>query len=76
MVAEIIKGHKRYYVCDECGMGYAKLELAKKCQAWCTKHRSCNLEIIKFAINAKNPCVFCCAKVKRRLGLKNNNKDG
>ena len=69
MVAEIIKRRNKYYVCDECGMGYTELKLAKKCQSWCAKHHSCNLEIIKFAVNAGKPCMFCGAKIKRRIKI-------
>ena len=67
MVAEIIRRRKKYYVCDECGMGYAELRLAKKCQLWHAKHRGCNLEAIKYAINVGKPCMFCGAKIKRRI---------
>lgn len=28
-----------------------KEQLAKECQAWCSKHKSCNLEITKYAVN-------------------------
>lgn len=38
-------------VCPECGMQYREHEWAKKCEAWCREHKSCNLEIIKHAIN-------------------------
>jgi len=67
MVAEIIKRHKRYFVCDECGMGYAELKLAKKCQTWHATHQGCNMEIIKQAVNLGRPCMFCGAKIKRRI---------
>lgn len=35
--------------CPECGLKYQKKEWADKCEAWCKKHKSCNLDIIKHA---------------------------
>jgi len=40
---------KQYYQCSECGMRYKELEWAQKCEAWCAKHKSCNLDIIAHA---------------------------
>lgn len=50
MVQEIAREAKRYYQCEECGFLYADKETAEKCQAWCREHKSCNLEIIKYAV--------------------------
>lgn len=41
---------KRIYRCSECGLGYTDKQTATKCQAWCKEHKSCNLDIIKYAI--------------------------
>ena len=41
---------KRYKYID-CGLIYDDKKIAKKCQNWCSKHKSCNLEIKKHAIN-------------------------
>ena len=41
----------KVYKCPECGFLYKEEEWAKKCQAWCAKHHSCNIEITKRAIN-------------------------
>lgn len=38
------------YKCTECGFEYKEKKWAKKCAAWCKKYKSCNLEIIKYAI--------------------------
>ena len=38
------------YVCSECKMKYYDEETAKRCQAWCRKNKSCNLDIIRYAI--------------------------
>ena len=45
-----IKGSK-YFQCEECGMNYSEREWAKKCEEWCAEHHSCNLEIIKNAVD-------------------------
>ncbi|MEK6915481.1 MAG: hypothetical protein AABW89_02990 [Nanoarchaeota archaeon] len=39
--------------CDKCGLSYNNKIKANKCQEWCKKHKSCNLEITKHAINKK-----------------------
>ena len=41
---------KRYY-CEKCGLAYIDKKKAFECDEWCKKHKSCNLEIIKFSIN-------------------------
>ena len=38
------------YKCPECGLKYQEKEWAEKCEAWCKEHKSCNLEITKYAI--------------------------
>jgi len=40
------------YFCEECGFGYADRETAQECEAWCSAHKSCSLEIIKKAVYA------------------------
>jgi hypothetical protein len=37
------------YECQECHLLYNDERWAKKCEEWCTKHKSCNLEITKHA---------------------------
>lgn len=47
----IMRGHKqKLYQCPECGFLYKEKEWAEKCEAWCKEHKSCNLEITKYAI--------------------------
>lgn len=41
---------EKVFVCPECGMSYKDAEWAKKCASWCREHHSCNLEIIKHAV--------------------------
>lgn len=40
---------KNSYQCQECGFHYREKELADKCATWCKEHKSCNLEIVKYA---------------------------
>ncbi len=49
-MVQTIKKFKEYYQCSECGMQYEKKDWAEKCEAWCKKHHSCNLEITSHAI--------------------------
>ena len=46
---KIIRG-KEHYRCDGCDLVYSDKNLAKKCELWCKKYNSCNLEIIKHAV--------------------------
>ncbi|MEK6914377.1 MAG: hypothetical protein AABW83_01890 [Nanoarchaeota archaeon] len=41
---------KKIYYCKECKLAYRKLATAKKCEEWCKNHKSCNLDIIRYAI--------------------------
>ena len=46
----MVKQNERYYECKECKMKYKKREWAEKCEKWCKKYKSCNLEITKYAL--------------------------
>jgi len=50
MVKKIEKDDSISYQCEECGFRYRDEETAKRCEAWCKKYHSCNLEIIQNAI--------------------------
>lgn len=41
------------YQCEECRMYYQEKALAEKCEAWCKKYKSCNLNIVKYAMEMK-----------------------
>lgn len=45
MVREVRRKGKTLYVCEECGYAYEERGWAEKCERWCRKHQSCNLEI-------------------------------
>lgn len=40
----------RLYRCPVCGMHYHDEATAEKCEAWCTEHKSCNIDIIAHAV--------------------------
>lgn len=50
MVKSIKEDKTIYFACEECGLLYKEKILAEKCQKWCAKNKSCNLEIIKHAV--------------------------
>ena len=50
MVKKILQQNEKLYQCEECGLKYSDKEWAEKCEAWCKKYKSCNLEIIDHAI--------------------------
>jgi methionyl-tRNA synthetase len=49
----MIKKKEKLWQCPECGFFYKEREIAEQCREWCSKHKSCNLEIIKHAVNPK-----------------------
>lgn len=53
MMAAMKNGHKgqnKVFVCPECGFKYKEREWAEKCQTWCKENKTCNVEIIKHAV--------------------------
>ncbi len=40
----------KLFQCPECGFHYLDEATAKRCEAWCREHKSCNLEITKDAV--------------------------
>lgn len=54
MVKQLNKNNKAYYLCEECDFAYKDQETAEKCEAWCKKYHSCNMEITKYAVNIQN----------------------
>ena len=47
----MVKKTGKYFKCGSCGLKYADAKTAEKCEAWCTEHNSCNLEITRHAVN-------------------------
>ena len=50
MPMKITKNNRKYYACKIRKFAYNDLSLAEKCESWCKKYKSCNLEIVKKAI--------------------------
>lgn len=44
------QGGAPLYRCPECGLQYRDRETAAQCEAWCKEHKSCNLEITRYAV--------------------------
>ena len=53
MVSIIKKNGEKVYQCEECRLIYEDNKWADKCEKWCRKNRSCNLNIVKHSINKK-----------------------
>lgn len=50
MVKKIFHKGKEVYQCNECKFIYKVRKWAEKCEAWCKKNHSCNIEIVRYAI--------------------------
>lgn len=53
MVKHIKKKGKEFFQCEECNFIYKEKKWAEKCEAWCKKNKSCNIEITKYAVKAE-----------------------
>lgn len=53
-MVNIVEGNITLYQCAECGLKYKDQGTAEKCEAWCQEHKSCNLDIIKYAVSEEN----------------------
>ena len=51
MVKEVEHKGKKCFKCTKCGFIYTSRGIAKICEQWCSKYNSCNLDIIKKAVN-------------------------
>ncbi|MBI4173795.1 MAG: hypothetical protein HY519_03695 [Candidatus Aenigmarchaeota archaeon] len=50
MVKQDSKNGNSVFVCEACGFAYREQAWAEKCQAWCAKHKSCNVLITRHAV--------------------------
>jgi len=50
MVKEIEHNAKIYYQCEACNMYYEDKKIAQKCEDFCNKFKSCDTELIKYAV--------------------------
>lgn len=67
----------QYYQCEECHLLYESKEFAEKCQAWCKEHKSCNLDITKYAVTVANEAMSTkterkALKQQEKLEIKEN----
>ncbi len=46
----MVKRINKFWICEECKLKYKERDWAEKCEDWCKKYKSCNLEITKHAI--------------------------
>ena len=51
MVNEEKRGDNKYFRCEVCDFYYKNKTLAKKCEDFCKENKSCNLDIVQYAIN-------------------------
>jgi len=55
MVKVVLGKEGDLFQCEACDLKYASREVGEKCEAWCTEHKSCNLDIIKSAVQEDVP---------------------
>ncbi len=53
MVKKVTTEGREYFQCEECLLLYEDKEWAERCNAWCKKFPSCNLEITAHAIKER-----------------------
>ncbi|MEK7377028.1 MAG: hypothetical protein AABZ57_07725 [Candidatus Margulisiibacteriota bacterium] len=53
--SKISEFNNKYYACEACGLLYVEREWAEKCEKWCAKNKSCNLEITAHRIKDDAP---------------------
>ncbi len=46
----MVKSASGNFECGACGLRYADEKIAEKCEAFCTEHNACSLEIIRLAV--------------------------
>ncbi|NOX71599.1 MAG: hypothetical protein GXO64_02780 [Candidatus Micrarchaeota archaeon] len=42
--------NKEYFACKICGLYYEDKKWARRCEEWCSKYNSCNIEITSHAV--------------------------
>ncbi|MBI2578874.1 MAG: hypothetical protein HYW26_04130 [Candidatus Aenigmarchaeota archaeon] len=41
---------QKLYKCKHCGFGYREKKWQRACEAWCSKHNSCNIMITRHVV--------------------------
>lgn len=52
-IYRIIRKQPIHFRCKECGLFYKEAAWASKCEEWCAKYKSCNIEITKHAVQER-----------------------
>jgi len=47
MVKQKTTKNQDLFICEDCKLAYKEETWATKCEKWCKKHKTCNLEITK-----------------------------
>jgi len=47
MVEKIRKEGRTFFQCEKCNLKYKGKEWAERCEDWCKKYNSCNIEITR-----------------------------
>lgn len=50
MVSKINIGKSKFYQCEDCKLPYLDRYYAQKCEEWCKKNKTCNIEITKHSV--------------------------
>jgi len=53
MVIEEEIDRVKYHKCEDCHLHYEDRSLAERCEDWCTRNDSCNLEITRNSLEAQ-----------------------
>ncbi len=48
-----MKKQNKLFICEACKLSYKDEKTASQCEEFCNKYKSCNLELIKKAVNVK-----------------------
>lgn len=54
----MVKAEKGAYRCGICGLHYKEIQMALKCEEWCSRNRSCNVEITSKSLEASGKGSF------------------
>ena len=49
-----VQGRKTCFACELCAFSYDDEQLARKCEEWCLKNKSCNFDIIRKSVGLAN----------------------
>lgn len=44
------------FMCEVCERAYVSKKNSEDCEAWCTEHKACNVDIIKHSVRGNIQC--------------------